>query len=55
MALPAGMSVSWDRTLEQREVALRMTVREPQQWQPLLCAVRSERVERGLRTLLAEL
>ena len=47
--------MSWDRTLENKNVNLSINIKDPQQWPLLLKKIKSEEVRKALRSILDKL
>jgi hypothetical protein len=55
IGLPEGVTLEWDRTLENRNVALQVNVKDAQKWPEVVERLTSPDVERAIRDILSQL
>ena len=55
LSLPNNVNLSWDRTLEQRELNLLFNIKEPEEWEKTLKDLKAEKVSRGIEAILKKL
>jgi hypothetical protein len=53
--LPEGITVAWDRTLENRKIDVAIHVEDPKKWSELIKALNSQKTRKGIETILDEL
>ncbi len=54
LKLPKGISVSWDRTLENRKVELRIDIKKIEDWQELLGEIKTSKIKDAIKDILCE-
>jgi len=55
LALPSRVRLQWDRSLERRELGLRISLRDPEEWPETLARLSRADVEQAIASLLGEL
>lgn len=55
LQLPESIRLTWDRSLERRELGVHVTLRDPHQWREALASLRREEVGSAVAALLEEL
>ncbi len=55
LALPKSVRLTWDRSLERRELGIHVTLRDPHEWREALASLEREDVESAVADLLEDL
>ncbi|GBE01218.1 hypothetical protein BMS3Bbin06_01324 [bacterium BMS3Bbin06] len=55
LSLPEGVVIGWDRTLENRELRITVTIRRPEEWEELSGYLRSDVIKCAVHEILNEL
>lgn len=55
LKLPKGISVNWDRTLENKNLDITVRVQDPGKWDETISTLKSEKVKNSIKKILDEL
>jgi hypothetical protein len=55
MDLPDGVVVSWDRTLENKEVRIDILIKDTAEWKRVICSLHTEEIKGTIGEILSEL
>ncbi len=55
LALPGGIRINWDRTLENKNVNLSINIKDQKQWDVLLNRIKSEEIKKAVKSILDDL
>ena len=53
--LPRGVSIDWDRTLENKNIALSVNLNDPAQWEEIMKKLSADDLREAIRNILDEL